>query len=364
MTEEASSTGSDPQKGARERRARILRSGIRRLDRRWRDRSEEPRGALRAALAPVVRAVRQIDVAPPNVEHDDPGELVLRRAVLDELRGVLLEGTDGVGVGTEWHRERLGLLRRLEAVRVALEPTHRGRFADALIGPHGLGLALGVTHDLRSPLTSILFLSDALRSGSSGRLNDLQRRQVELLHSAGRSMLSLVNDVVDASAPTPERAEEVEPFFVEEVLRSVADLVAPIAEAKALELRLAVPELGVRRGRPLELGRVVLNLATNAARFTDDGFVEIRARATGPSSVRFWVRDTGRGLPPGMKQKLSLPFRTMPGGRGYRFSSSGLGLTIVCSLLDLMGSTLEVETWPGEGTTFSFSLELPVRSVA
>src|SRR6266568_8543864 len=108
-----------------------------------------------------------------------------------------------------------------------------------------------------------------------------------------------------------------------------------------------------------ELARVVLNLATNAVKFADAGVVEIAARPTRPSRLEFAIRDTGPGIDPATLQVLYQPFRRRAAALRPEFSSSGLGLAICRKLVRAMGSELQVETRPGWGTRFSFTLDLP-----
>ena len=103
------------------------------------------------------------------------------------------------------------------------------------------------------------------------------------------------------------------------------DIVQPIAEEKSLTVRLTPPEADFRIGHPVALSRVLLNLTTNALKFTAEGFVEVIARQTRPRRVEFSVRDTGRGIPPQSMATLFEPFRRRQKPGEYAFSGSGLG---------------------------------------
>jgi signal transduction histidine kinase len=108
------------------------------------------------------------------------------------------------------------------------------------------------------------------------------------------------------------------------------------------------------------LSRVLLNLTTNALKFTAEGSVDVTAKETGSRAVEFSVRDTGRGIPPQSMATLYEPFRRRQKPGEYAFSGSGLGLSICRKLVEAMGSSLEVETAPGYGTRFHFELDLPL----
>jgi len=140
----------------------------------------------------------------------------------------------------------------------------------------------------------------------------------------------------------------------------VRDIVQPIAEEKSLTVRLTPPEADFRIGHPVALSRVLLNLTTNALKFTAEGFVEVTAREAGGRAVEFSVRDTGRGIPPQSMATLYEPFRRRQKPGEYAFSGSGLGLSICRKLVEAMGSTLGVETAAGHGTRFHFVLDLPL----
>lgn len=200
-------------------------------------------------------------------------------------------------------------------------------------------------------------LTEELRTERSGRLSDVQRRQVNILYCAVLSLHGMANDVVDLLIGADEftRARPTV-FSPRELLDDVRDFVQPIAEEKGLDLR--VDAGGVERliGHRLALGRVMLNLATNALRFTEVGYVELICRRAGASQIEFSVRDTGPGFGDmGTRQ----PDETVPirDARARRwFSSSGLGLRVCRRLVEEMGSTLRVETRPQWGSRFVFEL--------
>jgi signal transduction histidine kinase len=255
----------------------------------------------------------------------------------------------------------LRVLGALEAVSQQLEVDWSHHFADRLSGPDGLELVVEVAHDLRSPLTSILFLAETLQRARSGPVNPVQERQLGLIYSAAFGLSSVASDVIEL-ARGGDRLVDLDPipFSVTDILESVRDIVQPIAEEKSLTVRLSLPEADFRIGHPVALSRVLLNLTTNALKFTAEGFVEVTARETEARAVEFSVRDTGRGIPPQSMATLYEPFRRRQKPGEYAFSGSGLGLSICRKLVEAMGSTLEVETAPGYGTRFHFVLDLPL----
>jgi signal transduction histidine kinase len=255
----------------------------------------------------------------------------------------------------------LRMFAALEQVSQRLEADWSQHFADRLSGPDGLELVVEVAHDLRSPLTSILFLAETLQRARSGPVNPVQERQLGLIYSAAFGLSSVASDVIEL-ARGGDRLVDLDPipFSVTDILESVRDIVQPIAEEKSLTVRLTPPEADFRIGHPVALSRVLLNLTTNALKFTAEGFVEVVAREAGGRAVEFSVRDTGRGIPPQSMATLYEPFRRRQKPGEYAFSGSGLGLSICRKLVEAMGSTLGVETASGYGTRFHFVLDLPL----
>jgi signal transduction histidine kinase len=284
----------------------------------------------------------------------------LARRVLQRIRAALLDGLAGLMPPPDGMAV-LRFLRAVEAVAVAIETDWQQRFSDRLSGPDGPELVVEVAHDLRSPLTSILFLAETLRRGRSGPLTALQDRQLGLIYAAAFGLTSVASDVIELARGGDRQLElDPMPFSVADILESVRDIVQPIAEEKGLAVRLVVPQERLRVGYPVALSRVLLNLTTNALKFTDEGHVEVKAEALGPSEIEFAVRDTGRGIPASSMSMLFEPFRRRQRDREYAFSGSGLGLSICRKLVEAMRSELKVDTGVGAGTRFSFVLNLPV----
>jgi len=230
-----------------------------------------------------------------------------------------------------------------------------------LARPDALDLVVELAHDLRSPLTSIIFLSETIQKGGAEELSEVQRRQISLIYIAALGLSSVVSDVVELAVEERDLVDDQEAtdFWVADVFDGVARLVLPMSEEKGVELRLEVGDDQRWHGHPSALSRVLLNLATNALKFTETGWVEIGMKRLGPSLAEFWVSDTGRGIPDQQLADLLLPFRRRTRDDSHYFSVSGLGLSICQRYLEAMGSTLEVDTELGEGSRFHFRLEAP-----
>lgn len=286
----------------------------------------------------------------------------LGRRLLELLRGEIVEGWRDIGVPDT---ELLPLLVAMERVRVTIQPNWAQSFAQQLSGADGLALLMDVAHDLRSPLTSILVLAETLQRGQSGTVNEVQRRQLGLIYTAALGLSSVASDIIEFTQGGDQLVDqEPSPFSVTSMLESVRDIVRPIAEEKHLTVRLLAPQNDQRLGHPVALSRVLLNLTTNALKFTDEGYVEIVAQEIKDSDrIEFAVRDSGRGIPPEKVTTLFQPLRKESGRRGQLFSQTGLGLTICRKLCSAMKSELKVESRIGWGTRFFFELDLRVATV-
>lgn len=256
----------------------------------------------------------------------------------------------------------VALVVALERVALAMPSRWSDHFRDRLEGPSGVELVVEIAHDLRSPLTSILFLAETMLQGRSGPVTPLQERQIGLIYAAALGLSAVASDMVEL-VRGGERLTDAErkPFSFAEVLSSVEDIVRPIAEEKGLALSLVPPAHDIRLGHPAAINRVLLNLTTNALKFTASGGVEIRVDEFDGDTVSCTVSDTGRGIPAEAMATLFEPFRRRQQSGDYAFSGSGLGLSICRKLVEAMGSELQVHTELGAGTRFTFRLELPVR---
>ena len=303
-------------------------------------------GLIDAAVHEARFEVASADAPRPKV--DQRVHSSLGRRLLEQVRGEVVESWSDARFPDA---ELLPLLVSMERLRVAIEPSWAQTFAQHLSGSDGLALLMDVAHDLRSPLTSILVLAETLQRGQSGPVNDVQRRQLGLIYTAALGLSSVASDIIEFTQGGDQLVEQ-EPtvFSVTAMIESVRDIVRPIAEEKHLTVRLLTPEHDERRGHPVALSRILLNLTTNALRFTDEGYVEIVALETGPDTIEFAVRDSGRGIPQDKITTLFQPLRKESGRRAQLFSQTGLGLTICRKLATAMKSDLKVESRIGWGT--------------
>jgi signal transduction histidine kinase len=315
----------------------------------------EARGVVTWLVTAIDAGARDWDL--PNPE----GPTSLTRFLLERVSSALL-----LRLVRDPQMERddiLRLMRGVDIVRQSVEPDWDRYFESQIAGPDGLNLVLEVAHDLRSPLTSIRCLAETMERGQSGPLTDLQRKQLRLIYSASLGLGSMATDVIEMARRGDQLLDtERVPFSVSELLEGVVDMVRPIAEEKGLAVKTQHLASDQRVGMPFALGRVLLNLVTNALKFTDEGRVEVQVRSRGLNRVEFAVADTGRGIPDEAIADLYRPFRRSKarlGRSGYLFSGTGLGLALCRKLLRALNSELHFETKAGEGTRFFFELELP-----
>jgi len=282
---------------------------------------------------------------PPMVAHEYVE--LLRRVLLDRLAAAAeVDGCDLVRV-----------LGRLEEVAQAWKETDCGRFVSRLTGTDSADAVVAVAHDIRSPLTSILILVDSLRRGQYGPGDPARDRQLGIIYGAAQGLATLAADLIDTARGDRLTIGPATAFSVTEAMSSVGQILQPVSEARALPLQLFPPSVDGRIGHPAALQRVLLNLASNALRCTESGFVAIAALEVTPTRIEFSVTDSGPGIAADVLQRLFEGFQSER--MSLRFSRAGLGLAIVRTLLAAMGGVLQVETAPGHGARFFFELELP-----
>ena len=224
-----------------------------------------------------------------------------------------------------------------------------------------------MSHEIRTPMNAIIGLSHlALKTPLSAK----QRDYVSKVHNAGTSLLAVINDILDFSKIEAGRLDlESTDFRLDEVISSVTTLTAQKAHDKGLEFLAhvapAIPEHLL--GDPLRLGQILTNLVNNAVKFTERGEIRLdielaRADRRKGASCKCSVRDTGIGMTAEQSAKLFQPFTQADMSTTRKHGGTGLGLTICRRLVDLMGGRIWLDSEPGAGTTFSFTVWLGVSS--
>jgi two-component system, sensor histidine kinase len=290
---------------------------------------------------------------------------VVRRALTFALVVVLLLS---IGAGAVAHQLRhfaAAIVYKLRRARADAE--RNAAAAESASRAKAQFLAM-MSHEIRTPMNGILGVADLLRTMAPDRE---QKRLLDILTSSGGSLLRIINDILDFSKMEADRLElHATPFELRALVDELEHLLAPSARARnvtfAIDLDPALPA-GVSGDRQ-RLAQVLLNLGTNAVKFTDQGEVRLAMRAhaapDGMARIEFSMRDTGIGMDGEAMARLFTPFTQFADARHQRGGGTGLGLVIAQKLVGLMGGRIDVLSSPGKGSIFSFTIDLPIAQVA
>jgi PAS domain S-box-containing protein len=261
--------------------------------------------------------------------------------------------------------ERKALAAELEQYRHHLEALVESRTRDLSIAKENAEAAsrakttflANMSHELRTPLSGIIGMTGlALRRST----DDKQKDYLAKIDISAKNLLAIINDVLDISKIEAERLtlEKID-FQLADVLESIRSLLGPSAKQKGLDLRIEVPaEIAAATfcGDPLRLRQVLLNLASNAVKFTATGAVIVRVLRT--DVLRFEVEDTGIGIAAADQARIFSAFEQADASLSRQFGGTGLGLAISKRLVELMGGKIGVNSIAGQGSTFWFAVGL------
>jgi cell cycle sensor histidine kinase DivJ len=275
-----------------------------------------------------------------NVDNFRPFSLDLMRGELDrDVVTLLLRENDDVAA----LREELTQARDAAAAAEVA----KGRF-----------LAV-VSHELRTPLNAIIGFSDMLLHEMFGAFKDpRQKEYVGLVRESGQHLLSVVTSILDVSRiEAGAYATELEPFRFVEAVDMCRSMMRPLADAKSIVLATQIAaDTGEINADRRAVQQILINLVSNAVKFTPDGgSVTIGAKRVG-SRLHFWVSDTGIGIAEEDFANLGKPFMQIQNDYTRRFEGTGLGLSLVKGLVALHEGTMSIESAPGEGTTVTIGL--------
>jgi signal transduction histidine kinase len=217
-----------------------------------------------------------------------------------------------------------------------------------------------MSHELRTPMNAILGFTEMIRDGLYGEIPPEIQEPVSDIHTCGKQLLGLINNVLDLSKIEAGHMElALGEYVVEDLVNTVKLSLRSLAATKGLDLVAAVaPDLPLAVGDGKRITQCLMNLAGNALKFTREGRVEIRAELEG-EHLLFAVADTGIGIPAEQIDTIFEEFRQADATVSRDFGGTGLGLSITRRLVELHAGRIWVESVPGKGSTFFFSI--PVR---
>ncbi|MCY4726432.1 GAF domain-containing protein [Nocardioides sp. STR2] len=287
-------------------------------------------------------------VAVPLLREDTiVGSLIVRRKRTGDFTPEVVDLLETFASQSALALLNAQLFRELKDQSLALELASR----------HKTEFLASMSHELRTPLNAVLGFSEVLLERMFGDINDRQEEYLRDIHSSGKHLLELLNEILDLSKVEAGRMEiDYTGFDLRVLLEEAMAMLRERATARRIDLSVDVePGLVQAYSDQLRLKQVVLNLVTNAVKFTGDGgSVVVRARRT-PIDIEVTVTDTGVGIPEADRERIFESFQQ--GGRGAsREEGTGLGLTLSRRIVELLGGRMWLESEVGVGSTFGFML--------
>jgi signal transduction histidine kinase/DNA-binding response OmpR family regulator/PAS domain-containing protein len=221
-----------------------------------------------------------------------------------------------------------------------------------------------MSHELRTPLNSIIGFSRVILKGIDGPISDMQNQDLTAIYNSGQHLLGLINDILDLARIEAGKMElNFEEVKISEMVHSVFSTAKGLVKEKPIQLVENVPaEMPPLRGDTMRVRQVLLNLISNASKFTDEGTItvqtEVQTAPDGKLEALINVIDTGSGITPEGQERLFKAFSQVDGSATRKSGGSGLGLSICANLVQLHGGRIGVYSQEGQGSTFWFTMPL------
>jgi signal transduction histidine kinase len=315
-------------------------------------RNEPPSPVREIAMRAGFRARLVVPLVSPD---SVVGALVIRRKTPGEFPQSTVELLETFADQSVVAIQNARLFREIEEKSRELE----------LASKHKSQFLANMSHELRTPLNAILGYTELILDSIYGDPTEKMRTVLERLQANGNHLLGLINDVLDLSKiEAGQLTLSLDDYSLSDVVHGVVSAVEPLAAEKRLAFKAEVaPDLPTGRGDGRRLSQVLLNLVGNAIKFTDKGEVAIRAAvANGAFTVA--VCDTGPGIPAADQAKIFEEFQQADSSITRKKGGTGLGLSIAKRIIEMHGGRIWVESAPGKGSTFHFTLPVRVEAQA
>jgi signal transduction histidine kinase len=291
-------------------------------------------------------------VAPLLRGEDIVGMLVVRRRTPGEFAKNTVDIIKTFAAQSALAIQNARLFHEIEAKGRELE----------VASQHKSQFLANMSHELRTPLNAILGYTELMADGAYGEPSEKMLGILKRLEANGRHLLGLINDVLDLSKIEAGQLElELSDYSVQDIAQTVRSTLEPLAADKKLAFKVEMAtELPLGRGDGRRLTQVLINLVGNAIKFTDAGEVAIKAEANN-GSFHVAVRDTGPGISAADQAKLFQEFQQADNAITRKKGGTGLGLAISKRIIEMHGGKIWVDSHPGQGSTFAFTLPVIVE---
>jgi signal transduction histidine kinase len=303
------------------------------------------------------RPIRIVGTVQDITQRKQAEEEIFRQQSL--LNGVIQNSSTVIFV-----KDRDGRYQLVKQMEVAL--VQASEAAEAATAAKAEFLAT-MSHEIRTPMGGVMSMAEIL---DQTKLSSDQKSMTRTIRQSAQALMTVINDILDFSKIEAGKLEfEHISFDMAEVVQSTADLLAPRADEASLDLFVHFdPNLPKSLlGDPTRIRQILLNLGSNAIKFTSEGHVEFKVRQmarNGKARVRIEVTDTGIGLTEEQKGNLFQAFAQADTSTSRKFGGTGLGLSICKRLCEMMGGVVDVDSEPGVGSTFWFEVSLDIGDEA